>query len=378
MLADEIKKLKQQNVEVHIFSYVDDTYLMAVSPSYKENCSILKVFHDLIVEWVKGAHLYFSPEKSLVMHFQRPVSSDKQKSDRRKHEHFGSNNNPKAEPPYTLLPDLDEIRNNPNCFQHEKLLVLGLMLDPKLSFEHHLTLIEEKVETSLRYQRRISGANWGMTLQNTRKYYICNIRSVISYACAAWFVWCVEKQGLHYSLPVGQIARLQKLQYKCILLLSGAIHGAPRLALQKECHIDSIESFLYRMSMSCRAKSLKARPHDFWFNKQPEHHEDRRFHGNFDKYEDNAFEVLDRKARGLVEEAGKRFQITWKCLSETIVLEAWRNPVNRNKAIRQQAIRQADEASTAIWKAHLRSPLPTNLLRSRGNGLVGVWLTIRA
>ncbi|KAF5593717.1 hypothetical protein FPANT_5083 [Fusarium pseudoanthophilum] len=352
MLGEEIKKLDRPNVEVHVFAYVDDTYLIAVSPSYEENCSILKVFHDLIMEWAKDAHLSFNPEKSLVMHFQRGVSDGKRKSDERKRKDLGLTDPPEVEPPCTLLPDIDELRNNPKCLQREKLLVLGLMLDPTLSFEHHLTLIEEKVEAALRYQRRISGANWGMTLEKTRQYYICKIRPVISYACAAWFVWRPHSPGLPSlcrSLPPGQIARLEKLQYKCIKLLSGAIHGTPRCVLQKECFIDAIEVFLYRMSMSCRAKSLKVRPNDFWFNKPPEHEEDGRFHDKFHKYDENAFEILNREARVLVQQAGKRFQDTWKCPPETTVLEAWRNPVNRNRAIRRRAILQATETSKGTW-----------------------------
>lgn len=358
MLAEEIKKLDRPYVEVHVFAYVDDTYIMAVSPSYEENCSILKVFHDLIMKWAKDAHLSFSPEKSQVMHFRPGVSDAKQKSDQRKREALGLTGPPKVEPPCTLLPDIDELRNNPKCLQPDKLLVLGLMLDPTLSFEHHLTLIEEKVETALMYQRRISGANWGMTLEKTRQYYICKIRPVISYACAAWFVWRPYRPdlpGLHRSLPPGQIARLQKLQYKCIKLLSGAIRGTARVVLEKECYIDSIEIFLYRMSRSCRAKSLKVRPHDFWFNKVPQHDEDGRFHhGKFHDYNESAFDVLQRNARVLVKEAGERFQDTWKCPPTTTVLEAWIIPANRNRAIRQQAIRQATEASKAIWEAHRR------------------------
>ncbi|KAF5572122.1 hypothetical protein FPCIR_14372 [Fusarium pseudocircinatum] len=356
MLAEEIKKLDRPNVEVHVFAYVDDTYIMAVSPSYEENCSILKVFHDLIMEWAKDAHLSFNPEKSLVMHFQRGVSDAKQKSDERKRKDLGLTDTPEVEPPCTLLPDIDELRSNPECLQQEKLLVLGLMLDPKLSFEHHLTHIEEKVEAALRYQRRISGANWGMTLEKTRQYYICKIRPVLSYACAAWFVWRPynpDVPGLRCSLPPGQIARLQKLQYECIMLLSGAIRATPRFVLQKECFIDSIEVFLYRMSMSCHAKSLKVRPHDFWFNKLPKHEEDGRFHEKFHDYDENALDVLNRGARVLVQQAGKRFQDTWKCPPKTTVLEAWRNPVNRNRAIRQQAVQQATETSERIWKDYL-------------------------
>ncbi|RKK96395.1 hypothetical protein BFJ68_g14402, partial [Fusarium oxysporum] len=376
MLAEEIKKMKRPYVEVHVFSYVDDTYLMAVSPSYEENCSVLKVFHDLIMEWAKGAHLSFSPEKSLVIHFQRPVSMAKQKSDQRKRENLGPNDmpkeKPKVKPPCTLLPDIDELKSNPNCLQHEKLLVLGLMLDPKLSFEHHLTLIEEKVETALRYQLRISGANWGMTLEKTRQYYICKIRPVISYACAAWFVW-VKKGGLHCSLPDGQIARLQKLQYKCIMLLSGAIRGTARVVLEKECHIDSIEVFLYRMSISFRAKSLMVRPYAFWFDKEPQHYQDGKLHGKGDKYNNSAFDILNHKARLLVKEAGERFRATWKGPKETTVLEAWRNPVNRSKAIRQRAILQAAEASTEIWNAYLKDRRSRQITTYRPLALMEGW-----
>ncbi|RBQ75944.1 hypothetical protein FVER14953_20160 [Fusarium verticillioides] len=107
MLGEEIKKLDRPNVEVHVFAYVDDTYLIDVSPSYEENCSILKVFHDLIMEWAKDAHLSFNPEKSLVMHFQRGVSDAKQKSDERKRKDLGLTDMPEVEPSCTLLPDID-------------------------------------------------------------------------------------------------------------------------------------------------------------------------------------------------------------------------------------------------------------------------------
>ncbi|RKL27451.1 hypothetical protein BFJ72_g13152 [Fusarium proliferatum] len=338
MLAEEIKKLDRPYVEVHVFAYVDDTYIMAVSPSYEENCSILKVFHDLIMKWTKDAHLSFSPEKSLVMHFQRGVSDAKQKNDQRKREAFGLTGAPKVKSPCTLLPDIDQLRNNPEYLQQKKLL--------------------------------------GMTLEKTRQYYVCKIRPVISYACAAWFVWRPHEPGLpglHRSLPAGQIARLQKLQYKCIKLLSGAIRGTAQIFLEKECYIDSIEIFLYRVSRSCRAKSLKLRPHDFWFNKVPQHHEDGRFHEKFHDYNESAFNVLQRNARVLVKEAGERFQDTWKCPPKTTVLEAWRNPANRNRAIRQQAIRQATEASKVIWKDHRRERKETKVTTYQPPALKEEW-----
>ncbi|KAF5549551.1 hypothetical protein FNAPI_7998 [Fusarium napiforme] len=103
MLTEEIKKLYRPNVEVHVFAYVDDTYLMAVSPSYEKNCSISK-------------------EQSLVMRSQRRVSDAKQKSDQQKRENLGLTDTPEVEPPCTPLPDIDELMNNPECLQQDRLL----------------------------------------------------------------------------------------------------------------------------------------------------------------------------------------------------------------------------------------------------------------
>ncbi|KAF5624008.1 hypothetical protein F25303_11644 [Fusarium sp. NRRL 25303] len=242
MLAEEIKKLDRSYVEVHVFAYMDDTYIMAVSPSYEENCSILKVFHDLIMKWAKDAHLSSSPEKSLVMHFQPGVSDDKQKSDQRKREALGLTGAPKVEPPWTLLPDIDELSNNPKCLQPEKLLVIELMLDPKL----------------------------------------------------------------------------------------------------------------LGLSRSCRAKSLEVRPHDFWFNKLPQHYEDGRFHEKFHDYNESAFDVLKRNAQALVKDARKRFQDT-------------------RKAIRQQAIRQATEPSKVIWKDHRKERKETKAITYQPPALKEEW-----
>ncbi|KAF5248430.1 hypothetical protein FANTH_5928 [Fusarium anthophilum] len=197
------------------------------------------------------------------------------------------------------------------------------------------------------------GVSQRTTSDKTRQYYICKIRPVISYACVAWFAWRKHEPGLtglRKPLPPGQIARLQKLQYKCIMLLSGAIRATPHLVLEKECHIDSIE-----------------------FNSLPEHDEDGRFHEKRHAHHESAFDVLNRIARVLVGDAGKRFQDTWKCPPKTTVLEAWRNPVNRNRAIRQQAIRQATETSKGIWKAHLSERKDKKTSTYQPHALKGEW-----
>ncbi|RYC80195.1 hypothetical protein BFJ63_vAg16919, partial [Fusarium oxysporum f. sp. narcissi] len=100
---------------------------------------------------------------------------------------------------------------------------------------------------------------------------------------------------------------------------------------------------------------------------------DGKLHGKGDKYNNSAFDILNHKARLLVKEAGERFRATWKGPKETTVLEAWRNPVNRNKAIRQRAILQATEASTEIWNAYLKDRRSRQITTYRPLALTEGW-----
>ncbi|PNP76572.1 hypothetical protein FNYG_09991 [Fusarium nygamai] len=62
-------------VKIYPFAYVDDTYLLAVSNSYGDNCKALKECHDRIMEWADSVGVSFSPHKYHVMHFSPPKHS---------------------------------------------------------------------------------------------------------------------------------------------------------------------------------------------------------------------------------------------------------------------------------------------------------------
>lgn len=58
------------DVKVYTFSFVDDTYLIAVSKSYERNCRALAAIHNRLLEIARPLSITFGPEKYDLMHFR--------------------------------------------------------------------------------------------------------------------------------------------------------------------------------------------------------------------------------------------------------------------------------------------------------------------
>ncbi|KAF9774759.1 hypothetical protein IL306_007208 [Fusarium sp. DS 682] len=95
------------------------------------------------------------------------------------------------------------------------------------------------------------------------------------------------------------------------------------------------------MMISFRAKSLKNPPEtikdgtydDFKFN----------------RYDQTAYQVLNKKAYDLLKAARERFLATWKGKGDTAAFQDWENPSKRKDAIKRQAVRQAADRSARAW-----------------------------
>lgn len=61
------------------------------------------------------------------------------------------------------------------------------MLDAKLQWGPHIGGIKTKVDRHLNWYRRISGPIYGPSFENVRRVFTASIRSIIFYACGAWF-----------------------------------------------------------------------------------------------------------------------------------------------------------------------------------------------
>ncbi|OBS17648.1 hypothetical protein FPOA_09383 [Fusarium poae] len=303
-----------KNVKVHCIAYVDDTYLIAVSDSHERNCVALKSFHDVVLEWADSVGLEFSPQKYSVMHFRKR----------------GDHSDP------DVLPDIDGLKDNPDCLKRESLRVLGVMLDPQLTFSHHITKIEASVHASLRFFRRVCGSTWGLTLQEAKKWYFSHIRPKIVYACPAWFVYDLTPPGeRHITLPaplrVDEMKQLTTLHNECLRLLSGAFRTTSRPTIQNELNIESIDVFLWRTMMTYRATSLATQTE---------------LECQDPGSVETAYRLLDKKTLSLVAEARKPFDCqqrpgnSWDACSRTV----------RKKAIKEVVQRQLSERTYTIWR----------------------------
>lgn len=323
-INEDREKLGKDRITVFSFSYVDDTYLLAVSNSYEKNCMGLKIFHDEIFKWASSVGLTFSPQKYTVMHFRAPNDPD---------------------PACKLLPDIDGLKDNPEALQEEKLKVLGVVLDPALTFAHHVSNLEKKVNNTLRHFRALSGPTWGIRLNQARRFYMSKIRPIISHACAAWFLHCPGRR-IPWSLKPKQIGRLEKLQYKCLLLISGAIRGSSGTTVLKDMNMEGIREFLCRMSMSSRARDLKVRKNDVWYEKSMKTPKDKNYHVT-------AYQILDEEAYQLTGRSAKYFHKRQKGTDEA-ALKGWKIPAKRNAAVKSQTKWEAEAKCASAWITYRR------------------------
>lgn len=65
-----------KSVQFYCFAFVDDTYIMVVSSSYRTNCRALEFAHEEILKWARPMGVTFSTGKYHLMHFKPPWSRD--------------------------------------------------------------------------------------------------------------------------------------------------------------------------------------------------------------------------------------------------------------------------------------------------------------
>ncbi|KAL6914938.1 hypothetical protein FSST1_012698 [Fusarium sambucinum] len=329
-LLDRINRNPYRSAKNRPVAYVDDTYLVVVSKSYKDNCIALAEAHKEIMAWSAETGITFSPKKYNLMHFKCPSDTG---------------------PDPTDLPDIPGLKNNPACLK-TKVKVLGVVIDNKLTWEHHVSEIEVKVKKSLAYMRKLQGPTWGMTLMGCRRFFIGKIRPTIAYGCMAWFVHSPQ-QTLDWSLKGPQMKRLEKLQYQCLKEVSGALGNTTRKVLEKELHLEDIKTFLHRSMISARAKSLKVDP------KSPYGIENIPIHKRETGMKSTPYEDLDREASILCNSARTAIQESEsesksKSKNPKSWKDVWLNPQRRKATINRLAKQQADGRCAALWEVYRR------------------------
>ncbi|KAF4870852.1 RNA-directed DNA polymerase from mobile element jockey [Colletotrichum siamense] len=223
------------DLNVFAFSYVDDSYILVTSRTFKENREILEKYHEQVMEWATPNGIRFDPGKYKVMHFTRNEKCDL----------------------YPRIPGLTVkhvIDNSVDPEAPKYLRILGVMVDPALKWDAHIANLESKVKKKLGFLKRISSSVMGPNLIDMRRLYITSVRPIITYACACWFV-LADGKGQQFRITKKLIARLDRLQCECLVEISGAYSQTPVMVLQKELNIEPIEVALHRIATAHRVRN---------------------------------------------------------------------------------------------------------------------------
>ena len=106
----------------------------------------------------------------------------------------------------------------------DRVKFLGVILDSKMSGIHHLQHVYNKCEKNINVLRSLSGVRWGSHPYSQKNLYNAIIRSHIDYGC-----FILE--------PCSKLAlkKIDKIQSKCLRIITGAMKSSPINALQVEC-----------------------------------------------------------------------------------------------------------------------------------------------
>ena len=102
--------------------------------------------------------------------------------------------------------------------------------------------------------QRISGAVWGPPLLQMRQLYLAQIRPIVSYGCAVWYL---RGQDVRWGFSSALLAELESRQYQCLVQIAGSFKQISRECLRKELHIEPLELLLERQSSAFRARALE-------------------------------------------------------------------------------------------------------------------------
>ena len=140
---------------------MDDTTLITWGNSATENCYRLTRAHEKCVVWAKRFGAKFAPEKYQLIYFtkQRQVTEDLKATIKI--------NNQEAE----LVPALR---------------VLGVWLDPSLSWKEHINKMASKGEEAFKALARILALTWGISVRKSKLIYSAVVRLIITYGAQIW------------------------------------------------------------------------------------------------------------------------------------------------------------------------------------------------
>jgi hypothetical protein len=218
------------SVRIILIAFVDDTCILVSSNAYEVNCEVIEDLHQQLVKAASRIGMTFLPHKYGLMHFIRPWS--------------------KTDVP-TCIPNIDGVVPE-TLLKDQSMRVLGLWLDPKLSWEVHVAHMEKKVNAFLRSFYGISHRTGGTPTLGLRQIYMTCVRPMLTYGCAAWFHTGPSTWKIRRKL----ITRIDKLEMLCLRRVAGVNKNVCPVVIRHELGVEQLSQVLLRLATNHRAMHL--------------------------------------------------------------------------------------------------------------------------
>ena len=201
--------------------FADDVSILAPATTPGEAVSKAQEAVDVVVKWSGEWKLNLNAEKSEASFF---TTAPQEMSFR---------------PKIVINRKEINVESNPR--------LLGVYLDCKLSFNHHVKTVTEKATSKMRILAALSHTEWGWRKQDLKMIFIANVRSVMGYAGMAWLPW----------LSDSQINNLEVTQNKALRLITRQAKTTPIDCLRAETRVQSIKSMINTVCETAREKALR-------------------------------------------------------------------------------------------------------------------------
>lgn len=180
----------------NILQYADDLALYFSCDDIMESSARLNSAIQYLYLWLDDHGLSISVEKSNVVVFSRSRST----------------------------PHISIFHNQQEFPVVDRARFLGVLLDSRMTGVHHINHIAKKCEKSINILRSLSGVWWGSHPYTQKLLYNALVRSHLDYG--SFLLEPCNKSALN---------SWDKIQSKCLRIITGAMKSSPINALQVEC-----------------------------------------------------------------------------------------------------------------------------------------------
>ena len=98
--------------------------------------------------------------------------------------------------------------NNKAIYVEPNPRLLGVYLDCKLSFNHHVQVVTKKTNSKMRMIAAVSNADWGWRKHDLKKLFIAHVKSIIDYSGMTWQPWLSKSQTNNLDVCQNKTPRL--------------------------------------------------------------------------------------------------------------------------------------------------------------------------